>query len=98
MEQMKRDISETRTDVALLVRTVDANHESLRKTITTMEDLIKNHNNSLYGISGNNGHNTRLKILEEKKNDLKDHEIWDRWLFGTVLGLQFVILLKQFWH
>lgn len=96
MSDLKNEQIETRTDVRLLVNKVDANHESLRKTIARIEELIEKHNHTLYG-NGSQGLTTRIKSLEDKKDDLRDHIISDRWAFGLILVVQTTILVKLFW-
>lgn len=94
MDQIKRDLSETRTDVALIKNTIDANHESLRKTVTKIEELLENHNNTLYGMNGNNGHNTRIKVAEQA---IENHSASDKVLFALMFAAQTAILVKQYW-
>jgi len=96
MDQIKKDLSDTRTDVAILINKVDANHESLRKTVIHIEELLEKHNKTLYG-NGIEGLTSKVRRLEDKKNDLKDHTNADRWAFGLIITIQSAILLKQFW-
>jgi len=87
MDQIKQDISDVRTDIRLLVNKVDANHESLRKTITKIEELTEKHNRTLYG-NGTEGITTRVSRIGDLKADLKTHIDDDRKAyiaFATVL-------------
>jgi len=96
MDQIKQDLSDIRSDVRLLNNKVDANHESLRRSIIKIDELLEKHNKTLYG-NGDEGITTKVKVLEHSKGELKDHVLSDRWLHGTLVTIQIGILLKLFW-
>jgi len=87
LEKIKDDIVDIHTKVVLLVNKVDANHESLRKTINSMEELLKKHNETIFG-NGQPGLKTKVSSLESMKQDFKTHTDNDAKVFiafGTLL-------------
>ena len=102
IEQIKQDVSETRTDIALIKNTIEANHNSFRKTADKVEELLEKHNKTLYG-NGVEGITTRVSRIGDMKMDLKNHIDDDRKVFvafGTILvtillGMGKLIFFKQ---
>ena len=87
IDQIKQDISETRTDIAIIKNTIESNHQSLRKTISKIEELLEKHNKTLYG-NGVEGITTRVSRIGDIKIDLKNHIDEDRKVyiaFGSML-------------
>ena len=102
-DQLRQDVSDTRTDIAIIKNCIIANHESLRRSIDNIEQHIIKHEHTLYGneANGTEGQTSKVRGLEKGSRvyfkTLNDHVLSDRWAFGIVFGFQLAILLKLYW-
>ena len=88
LEQIHTNVSEIKTNLALLINAVDR-----------INTLIDKHDKTLYG-NGNVGltakYQEALNAVSSIKDDFKDHTQRDRWLFGIIITLLIFILGKIF--
>ena len=72
MDDIKSEISEIKTDLKLLLNQVEANHESLRKSIDLTSNLVDRHEKTLYG-NGNVGLTSKVNEFSKISDDLEKH-------------------------
>jgi hypothetical protein len=91
MQDIRENISEIRTDIALLINKVDANHASLRASTDSIQQLVYKHEKTIYG-NGQQGLTTKIEEIKTVKEDLKNHSFYDRLMFGGMFTLLITIV------
>lgn len=94
MERLKEDISEIKTNIAILMKTVESNHHSLKGSVQAHTMLLERHDNTLYGDQ--NGVTVKISEVSQIRKEQQDHNIQDRWMFGTVITMLIFVLGKMF--
>lgn len=97
MEEVKENLSNIKTDIALLINQVGANHKYLREAITSQEINIERHRKILDG-NGSEGIISKLLRIDENienyKKDLLSHIVTDRWMIGIFVTVIIFVVGK----